>query len=103
MSKKFTSSLTLSLAIAGILISPRTGAAASFDGPYAGLSVGAGILNEEGSLLAGPFEDKNTSAMAGGIFGMRTSVGNGSNLVVGIEADVNHYTKGSDWRYGISA
>lgn len=103
MKTKFKSLLTLFIALIGLTFSSQIGVAASFDGPYVGVRAGVGIIKQQGSILSGPFEQKTTSAMVGGILGFRTNLENINNLVLGVETDINYYTNGNDWRYGVSA
>lgn len=91
----------LAIALAGLIIPAQTWAAGPFEGPYGGVSAGVGILKQEGAIFAGPFEEKTTSVLVGGLLGIRTGLGDNGQFVIGLEADVNYYTSGSDWRYGI--
>lgn len=73
-----------------------------FNGPFGSLQVGAGTVKYEGSILSGPIKETDVSLLAGGTLGYRTSFGADSPLVIGVEADLNYYSAGSDLRYGIS-
>ncbi len=101
MTEKSRTSLIPAIAMAGLMIPAQAWAADEFDGPYGGISAGAGIVKQDGALFAGPFENTSTALSIGGILGVRTSLGNDSGFVIGVEGDVNYYSSGSDWRYGV--
>lgn len=71
-----------------------------FNGPYAGVQAGFGVVKFDGSVLAGPVDDVYNSGTLGGLVGFRSQLTDNSPIVLGIEADLDFYTNGSDWRYG---
>lgn len=97
-------SMTAALIGASFLITPMVSAQDDdlFNGPFGSLQVGTGILKYEGSILSGPIKETDLSLLVGGTLGYRTTFGANSPLVVGVEADLNYYSAGSDFRYGIS-
>jgi len=82
---------------------PAAAHAEDYEGPYVGVEGGIGILNTDGTTIAGPFETSDTSAFFGGLAGLRTHVSGDAGLVVGVEGDLGVYTVGGDIRYGVSA
>lgn len=83
-------------------VTPGIAHAEDFNGPYIGAEAGIGILDTEGSTIAGPFENTDTSAVVGAVLGYRTPLGTDSRVIVGIEGNLGLYTDGSDARYGVS-
>lgn len=73
-----------------------------FNGSFGSLHAGFGVIKYEGSIFSGPIKESDLSFLAGGALGYRTTVGTDSPLVIGVEADLNYYSAGSDLRYGIS-
>jgi len=92
------------LAIGGatLALTPAQARAEAFNGPYAGVGAGVGILKSKGSTLAGPFKNSDNSAVVSAVLGYRLPLGSDSPIVVGAEGDVGIYSEGSDARYGIS-
>jgi len=101
MLKKKCSLFVLCAASAGLAI-PSAAHAEGFDGVYAGVEGGIGILEADGSTLLGPFESSDQSAYVGGVLGARTHVGGEAGLVVGLEGNGGIYTSSGDGRYGVS-
>jgi len=93
--------LATAVSAAAILGLATASSAQDFDGAYAGIESGVGIVDTDGSTLAGPFSYSDTSAIVGGVLGYRTPVTADSNVVVGLEGDVGFYTNGSNARYGL--
>lgn len=87
---------------AALVMLPGVASAEPFDGPYAGVEAGVGILKTKGSTLAGPFKDSSSSAIAGAVLGYRMPLGEDSPIVLGAEGNVGIYEDGSNSRYGIS-
>lgn len=86
---------------AGFALAPAAAHAEGFDGPYVGAQGGLGILNAEGSTLAGPVDTSDSEAVVGGFAGYRSSLG-GTGLVLGVEGDVGIGIDSGDGRYGVS-
>ncbi len=97
-------SLRLALACAGtaLVATPGFASAEPFNGPYAGVEAGVGVLKTKGSTIAGPFKDSDTSAIAGVVLGYRLPLGADSPIVVGAEGNLGIYEDGSNARYGVS-
>lgn len=96
------SRVALLCAGASLAILPGVASAETFNGPYAGVEAGVGILKTKGSTLAGPFKDSESSAMAAAVLGYRMPLGGDGPIVLGVEGDVGIYEDGSNARYGIS-
>lgn len=86
--------------LAAILVTGETHAQ-DFEGAYAGIEAGMGILKIDGSTFAGPFSDKDNSGIVGGVLGYRAPLGEDSRLVLGVEGALGFYTNGSNERYGL--
>lgn len=86
---------------AGAALAPGAAGAEAFDGPYAGIGAGLGILESEGSTIAGPFDRSDKDAVVTGLAGFRKPVG-ASGLVVGVEGDAGVNVDNGDGRYGVS-
>ncbi|MCP5381975.1 MAG: outer membrane beta-barrel protein [Kordiimonadaceae bacterium] len=94
----FLKKVFLLSALAGFLIPATSFAADGFDGFYAGIKGGLGLVNTSGRSVKGPFSNSSDSGVAGLFAGTRTEVTN--QIVVGIEGDALYYSAGKDWRYG---
>jgi outer membrane immunogenic protein len=92
------------LAIGGsaLALVPAQAHAEAFDGPYAGVEAGVGILKSKGATIAGPFSNSASSAVLSAVVGYRMPLGENSPIVVGAEGNVGIYSKGSNARYGVS-
>jgi len=99
---KYAIPLLFSAVIPAFVLTPGAAQAHDFNGPYVGVEAGIGILEREGSTLAGPFDDSSNSAMASAVLGFRTPLGENSPVVLGAEGSVGIYSKDSNARYGIS-
>ena len=97
--KKRASVACMALALGTL---PTVASAESFNGPYAGLEAGIGIVKVEGSTIAGPFKDTDTSAIAGVVAGYRMPLGENSPIMLGVEGNLGVYADGGDARYGVS-
>jgi len=97
-------SITAAIAVASFLVAPMVSAQDNdlYNGTYGSLHIGPSVVKVDGTTLLGPVSESNLSFLAGGSLGYRTTLGLNSPLVVGVEADLNYYSAGSDLRYGIS-
>jgi outer membrane immunogenic protein len=83
-----------------LALAPSVASADAFNGPYAGVEAGLGILKTEGSILTGPISESDNSAMVSAVAGYRMPLGD-SPVVLGAEGSVGTYTSGKgDLRYG---
>ncbi len=83
-----------------LALAPSVANADAFNGPYAGVEAGLGILKTEGSILTGPISESDNSAMVSAVAGYRMPLGD-SPVVLGAEGSVGTYTSGKgDLRYG---
>lgn len=98
--KKMSKFAVAALAGAAFFL-PAAANAEGFDGPYAGVQGGLGILNAEGSTLAGPVDTSDSEAFVGGLLGYRAPLGD-SGVILGAEGDAGIYTDSGDGRYGLS-
>jgi outer membrane immunogenic protein len=87
---------------AGFALAPAAAQAEVFDGPYAGVEAGLGILKAKGTTFAGPVSSKDESGVVSAVLGYRLPLGESSPVVVGAEGNVGLYTNGGDAHYGIS-
>lgn len=94
------SPLLVTAALLGVV--PEAAFAEAFDGPYAGVEAGIGILKSKGSTIAGPFKKSEDSAVASVILGYRTTLGADSPIMVGAEGSLGIHSNGSNARYGVS-
>jgi opacity protein-like surface antigen len=89
------------LAVFALIAMTSVAQAQDFKGIYGGIESGIGILDVDGSTIAGPFSENDHSAIVGGIIGYRAPVGSDSRFVLGVEGQLGIYTSGSDLRYGV--
>lgn len=90
------------LVLIGTGLVSSTVMADDYDGLYAGLTGGIGIIKTDGSILTGPIDVVDNSGLISGVIGARYSLGQDSSFVVGLEGSLGYYTSGSDWNYDIS-
>ncbi|MBV1917209.1 MAG: outer membrane beta-barrel protein [Sphingomonadaceae bacterium] len=94
--------LALACGCGALVMLPELAAAESFNGPYAGIEAGLGILKTEGSILTGPFKETDNSAVTSAVIGYRMPLGKNAPVVLGAEGSAGIYTNGGDARYGVS-
>ena len=92
----------LGLVVAGLAMPSLALAQDPFSGIYGAVEGGIGIINKDGTVLAGAVDETEKSALIGVVLGMRSSIGRDRNFVIGLEVNGDSYAANSDWRYGIS-
>jgi len=101
MIQKISRPLFGALVAGAALTFAGSASAEPFSGPYAGIGAGIGILESEGSTIAGPFDRTQSDAVVTGIAGYRMPLGEGP-VVLGVEGDAGINVDTGDGRYGLS-
>jgi opacity protein-like surface antigen len=91
------------LALMGLLLVIPTAALGNdgLTGFYGVVETGVGIIESEGAILTGPFDETDQSGIIGGAIGYRMAVSDETPIVIGVEASADYYVDPSAWRYGV--
>jgi outer membrane immunogenic protein len=99
MQKKILAMAIASVAISSVAL-PGAASATDYEGPYAAVSGGLGVVKFDGTVASGAVSNTTYSGIAGGVLGFRAPLGPDGRFVLGIEGDVDFYTSGSEVRFG---
>jgi len=101
MKTKFTLDKICALASLFAIAAPGSIQAEDFDGPYAGVEAGLGIIKTDGTTILGPVNTSESSGLFSGVLGYRSPVGDSGRVVLGIEGIFGFYTQGTNKHYGV--
>lgn len=101
MNKKSNIGRICSLAALTVILLSGETYAQEFEGAYAGVEGGIGVLKIDGTTLAGPIDEVENSGFVGGVLGYRSPVGADGRFVLGVETALGLYTEGTNGRYGV--